>query len=39
LTLKLRRKSFEKMLNMEVGWYDVPENNAGTLSARLGSDT
>jgi len=27
------------MLNMEIGWYDIPENNAGTLSARLGSLT
>lgn len=27
--------AFKSMLTQEVGWYDVPENNVGTLTTRL----
>jgi len=26
-------------MDMPIKWFDEPENNPGTLSARLGSDT
>ncbi|KAL4464298.1 hypothetical protein ABPG72_011343 [Tetrahymena utriculariae] len=38
LTLRVRQELLKKMLKMPGGWFDKPENNPGTLSARLASD-
>lgn len=29
---------FEKVVHMEVGWFDEPENSSGTIGARLSAD-
>ena len=38
LTKRLRRDAFEAMLKQEMGWYDLQENNTGSLCARLSGD-
>lgn len=38
LTLRIRKKTFEAMLQQEIGWYDKKENAVGTLCAQLASD-
>ena len=38
LTKRLRRDAFEAMLSQEMGWYDLAENNTGSLCARLSGD-
>lgn len=38
ITKKLRTITFFKILRMPVPWFDVPRNNAGTLTARLSTD-
>ncbi len=38
LTNRLRIKAFGCMLRQEVGWFDMPENNTGSLCARLATD-
>ena len=38
ITKKLRLETYYKMLRMPIKWYDLPKNNAGTLSARLETD-
>lgn len=39
LTKRLRLKGFSAMLQQEIGWYDLPENSSGSLSARLATET
>jgi ATP-binding cassette subfamily B (MDR/TAP) protein 1 len=38
ITKKIRIETFYKMLKMPIKWFDIPRNNAGTLSARLSTD-
>ena len=38
LTKRLRTDAFEAMLSQEMGWYDLAENNTGSLCARLSGD-
>ena len=38
LTLRLRRQSFQKYLNLEMAYFDSPFNSTGALTARLQSD-
>ena len=35
LTRRLRSQGFKTMLSQEIGWYDEPENNVGTLCTKL----
>lgn len=35
----MREKGFEKIVNMRGDWFDIPDNSAGNLASRLGSDT
>lgn len=39
LSLRIRGKLFDAILNMEVGWFDRKENGVGALCARLSGDT
>lgn len=38
ITRKIRLETYSKMLKMPVSWFDIPKNNAGTLTARLSTD-
>ncbi|KAH6772957.1 P-glycoprotein 11, partial [Perilla frutescens var. frutescens] len=38
LIRRIRLMCFEKMVNMEIGWFDMDENSSGVISARLSSD-
>ncbi|KAL8544764.1 hypothetical protein ACS0TY_005114 [Phlomoides rotata] len=38
LIRRVRRNCFEKVVNMEVGWFDEPENSSGVIGARLSAD-
>lgn len=38
LTQRIRSMCFEKILSMEVGWFDEPQNSCGAIGARLSSD-
>jgi len=38
LIQRIRLMCFEKVVNMEVGWFDEAENSSGALSARLLAD-
>jgi len=38
MTTRLRIKTFSAILSQEMGWYDLPENNTGSLCARLSGD-
>ena len=38
MTKRLRRKAFKAMLSQEMAWHDEPENNTGSLCARLSGD-
>ena len=38
MTLKIRLDTFRKLLRMSVPFYDIPKNNAGTLTSRLSVD-
>ena len=38
LTMRIRTQIFNKMLRMPGGWFDLPKNNAGSLTARLSTD-
>jgi len=35
---RIRLMCFEKVVNMEVGWFDEPENSSGAIGARLSAD-
>ncbi|XP_026436495.1 ABC transporter B family member 11-like isoform X1 [Papaver somniferum] len=38
LIKRVRSMCFEKVLYMEVGWFDEPENSSGAIGARLSAD-
>ena len=38
LTMRLRRESFKKYLNLEMAYFDSPFNSTGALTARLAGD-
>ncbi len=38
LTYSLRLAVFRKIIHMPVYWFDMPENNPGTLAVRLGTE-
>ncbi|XP_062084632.1 ABC transporter B family member 11-like [Humulus lupulus] len=38
LIQRIRVLCFEKVVNMEVGWFDEPENSSGAVGARLSAD-
>ena len=38
LARRVRERSFLKMLQMDVAWYDRPENTAGSLAQQLATD-
>ncbi|KAM0053899.1 putative ABC-type xenobiotic transporter [Helianthus debilis subsp. tardiflorus] len=38
LIKRIRSLYFEKVVNMEVGWFDKPENSSGAIGARLSAD-
>lgn len=38
LIKRIRMMCFEKVVNMEVGWFDEPENSSGVIGARLSAD-
>ncbi|KAM7274626.1 hypothetical protein ACFE04_016492 [Oxalis oulophora] len=38
LVQRVRATCFEKVVNMEVGWFDEPENSSGSIGARLSTD-
>ncbi|CAF0978121.1 unnamed protein product [Adineta steineri] len=38
LTMRMRILSFKSMLQQEIGWFDLDENNLGALVTRLSSD-
>lgn len=35
LTKRIRSKAFKSILSQDVGWFDQPENNVGTLTTKL----
>ncbi|KAG7614804.1 putative ABC-type xenobiotic transporter [Arabidopsis thaliana] len=38
LIQRIRVMCFEKVVHMEVGWFDEPENSSGTIGSRLSAD-
>ncbi|KAJ4846856.1 ABC transporter B member 11 [Turnera subulata] len=38
LIQRIRSMCFEKVVNMEIGWFDEPEHSSGTICARLSTD-
>ena len=38
LTVRLRKTVFSRMLQQEIGWFDLPENKVGVLTSRLAVD-
>ncbi|KAL0805902.1 hypothetical protein Bca101_098393 [Brassica carinata] len=38
LIRRIRSMCFEKVVHMEVGWFDEPENSSGAIGARLSAD-
>uniref|UniRef100_A0A7N0VJM5 Uncharacterized protein n=1 Tax=Kalanchoe fedtschenkoi TaxID=63787 RepID=A0A7N0VJM5_KALFE len=38
LVRRIREMCFEKLVRMEVGWFDDPENSSGCIGARLSAD-
>ncbi|XP_020595141.1 ABC transporter B family member 4-like [Phalaenopsis equestris] len=38
LIRRIRLMTFEKIVNMEIAWFDDPENSTGAIGARLSSD-
>ncbi|KAE9618860.1 putative xenobiotic-transporting ATPase [Lupinus albus] len=38
LIQRIRHMCFEKVVNMEVGWFDKPENSSGAVGARLSAE-
>ncbi|ANM66482.1 P-glycoprotein 3 [Arabidopsis thaliana] len=38
LIQRIRVMCFEKVVHMEVGWFDDPENSSGTIGSRLSAD-
>ncbi|KAL8158950.1 hypothetical protein V2J09_000487 [Rumex salicifolius] len=38
LIQRIRSMCFEKVVNMEIGWFDEPQNSSGAIGARLSAD-
>uniref|UniRef100_A0A3B5ZPN5 Uncharacterized protein n=1 Tax=Triticum aestivum TaxID=4565 RepID=A0A3B5ZPN5_WHEAT len=38
LIRRIRLMTFEKVVNMEIGWFDDPHNSSGSIGSRLSSD-
>ncbi|KAG1370988.1 ABC transporter B family member 4 [Cocos nucifera] len=38
LIRRIRLMTFKKVINMEIEWFDKPENSSGTIGARLSAD-
>lgn len=38
LIMRIRSMCFEKVVNMEVGWFDGPDHSSGAIGARLSAD-
>ncbi|XP_029124115.1 ABC transporter B family member 11 isoform X2 [Elaeis guineensis] len=38
LIRRIRLMTFEKVINMEIEWFDKPENSSGTIGGRLSAD-
>jgi ATP-binding cassette subfamily B (MDR/TAP) protein 1 len=38
LTKRIRSDCYRKILKMPVSWFDIPKNNAGSLTSRLAAD-
>ncbi|KAE8726810.1 ABC transporter B family member 21 [Hibiscus syriacus] len=38
LVQRIRSMCFEKVVRMEIGWFDEPENSSGAIGARLSAD-
>nr|ASM90199.1 multidrug resistance 5 [Sesuvium portulacastrum] len=38
LIKRIRSRCFERVVHMEVGWFDDPENSSGSIGARLSAD-
>ncbi|KAL7120610.1 hypothetical protein ACP275_02G132500 [Erythranthe tilingii] len=38
LVRRIRLMCFEKVVNMEIGWFDEPENSSGMIGSRLSTD-
>lgn len=38
LIRRIRLMTFEKVINMEIAWFDNPENSSGAIGARLSAD-
>ncbi|WCJ23196.1 ABC transporter B family member 11 [Euphorbia peplus] len=38
LIKRIRSMCFEKVVNMEIGWFDEPNNSSGAIGARLSTD-
>ncbi|KAI3759989.1 hypothetical protein L1987_50377 [Smallanthus sonchifolius] len=38
LIKRIRSLCFEKVISMEIGWFDKPENSSGAIGARLSTD-
>ncbi|XP_020273299.1 ABC transporter B family member 4-like isoform X4 [Asparagus officinalis] len=38
LIRRIRLMTFEKVVHMEIGWFDEPENSSGAIGARLSAD-
>ncbi|KAL4366271.1 hypothetical protein GQ457_05G001350 [Hibiscus cannabinus] len=38
LIQRIRSICFEKVIHMEVGWFDAPDNSSGSIGARLSAD-
>ena len=38
LIKRVRMRTFERVVNMEVAWFDLPENSSGAVGARLSAD-
>ena len=38
LTVRLRKVVFSRMLQQEIGWFDIQENKVGVLTSRLAVD-
>ncbi|KYQ92143.1 ABC transporter B family protein [Tieghemostelium lacteum] len=38
LTFRLRRDCFKSIMRQDIGWFDLPENSTGKLTAHLASD-
>lgn len=38
LIQRIRLMCFEKVVNMEIGWFDMPDNSSGMIGSRLSTD-